>query len=478
MPDNNIIQNEADQVRKYHLGQLTPTERHALELAALEDPFLAEALDGFGVDGTDHTAELNTLRAQLAARISETDDEKVIPINRSSNRRWLKIAAALVLIAGAGLLFFNINKGGKMDTPIAQRDEVTPTQDSSPSITSVSPGGNNANTQANNLSVSDEAIKADSNSIAQSAPQAELLSNGSTAKNESSKPSIQSSKGSIQSSEASKELPEKPNETAEYLQGKSAGRRAGSQPNVDAVKDKKATADDRAVSQMEVADVRKAIAQPTASSPSIAQARQASSSAPYQNNNVFRGRITDVSNNALPFAKVTNSADNIGTYADAKGYFSLTSPDTVMAVKVKSIGFTDTMISLRQQSFAQQLVLNEDNRASQNELVIGNNQLNANQSRNSTMVLEQPEPVDGWRNYNTYLVNNINVPDNFKSRPAEDPRVVELSFDVNELGEPVNIAVTQSQGDACDKEAIRLVKEGPRWKKKGRNRKTTVSIPF
>jgi hypothetical protein len=41
---------------------------------------------------------------------------------------------------------------------------------------------------------------------------------------------------------------------------------------------------------------------------------------------------------------------------------------------------------------------------------------------------------------------------------------------------PVNIKVLKSLCERCDQEAIRLVKEGPRWKrKKGR---TTVTVSF
>jgi len=34
-------------IRRYYEGQMSPAERHALEAAALEDPFLADAVDGY-----------------------------------------------------------------------------------------------------------------------------------------------------------------------------------------------------------------------------------------------------------------------------------------------------------------------------------------------------------------------------------------------------------------------------------------------
>ena len=55
---------------------------------------------------------------------------------------------------------------------------------------------------------------------------------------------------------------------------------------------------------------------------------------------------------------------------------------------------------------------------------------------------------------------------------------MEVSFEVDAKGEPVNIRVEKSLCDKCDKEAIRLIKEGPKWKQNARNNRTTVTIPF
>src|SRR4029079_6692155 len=58
-----------------------------------------------------------------------------------------------------------------------------------------------------------------------------------------------------------------------------------------------------------------------------------------QQANYFNGRIKDANNNPLPFANITNTRDNVGTYADAQGRFTLVSPDSVLNVQVRSVGF-------------------------------------------------------------------------------------------------------------------------------------------
>jgi TonB family protein len=93
------------------------------------------------------------------------------------------------------------------------------------------------------------------------------------------------------------------------------------------------------------------------------------------------------------------------------------------------------------------------------------------------MTLEEPEPADGWSNYDTYIANNLNIPENAREKQAIGGEV-ELSFEVDKNGEPVNIKITKSLCERCDKEAIRLVKDGPKWKRKAKKGRTTVKVAF
>ena len=197
----------------------------------------------------------------------------------------------------------------------------------------------------------------------------------------------------------------------------------------------------------------------------------------YRNTNIFRGRVTDASNTGVPFANVTNVEDNVGTYADAKGYFNLTSPDTLLNVQVRSIGFENSNIQLRNNVPTNQVVM-QDDRRSLSEVVISNQKPNAAaRSQNNNVKLEEPEPADGWDNYDAYLANNLNMPEDFKSKET-NTAMVQVSFEVDRNGEPINIRVEKSLCKKCDKEAIRLIKEGPKWKRNAKNGRTTVTIPF
>ena len=145
----------------------------------------------------------------------------------------------------------------------------------------------------------------------------------------------------------------------------------------------------------------------------------------------------------MPFANITNTTDNVGTYADAKGYFTLTSPDSVLNVQVRSVGFGNNNITLKHDLGVNNVVMKEDY-SNLAEVVVSNNKnLNSKRAQNNTVVLEEPEPVDGWYNYDTYIANNLNMPENFRSKQTSGGEV-EVSFEVDSNGEPINIRIEKS----------------------------------
>lgn len=89
----------AADIERYHLGQMMPAERHALEAAALEDPFLADAVEGY-VFSKQPQIETGQLQQQLAERIASRQNKKPL----FSLHPWMKVAALFILIAGAGWL--------------------------------------------------------------------------------------------------------------------------------------------------------------------------------------------------------------------------------------------------------------------------------------------------------------------------------------------------------------------------------------
>lgn len=72
-----------------------------------------------------------------------------------------------------------------------------------------------------------------------------------------------------------------------------------------------------------------------------------------------------------------------------------------------------------------------------------------------------PQPMIGARKYRKYLKENLIRPTDEACAQAKGKVV--LTFLVNREGRPYYIKVKQSLCESCDKEAIRLLEEGPDW---------------
>src|SRR6476620_10565868 len=92
----------AADIERYHKGGMTATEIHALEKAALEDPFLADALDGYAHTQTP-VADVMELKQKVRRR-----SRNVVSLHL--NRRLaFSIAALLILLIGFGWLAYQFS---------------------------------------------------------------------------------------------------------------------------------------------------------------------------------------------------------------------------------------------------------------------------------------------------------------------------------------------------------------------------------
>ena len=90
----------------------------------------------------------------------------------------------------------------------------------------------------------------------------------------------------------------------------------------------------------------------------------------------------------------------------------------------------------------------------------------------STAVPAISTPVGGWVNLDTYL-NDHN-----KFRGTGD-KLVELSFLIDSEGKPVDLKVTKGINKEFDEEAVRLIKEGPKWEQpKNKESRVSYTVSF
>ncbi|MBD8347110.1 energy transducer TonB [Dysgonomonas sp. HGC4] len=74
----------------------------------------------------------------------------------------------------------------------------------------------------------------------------------------------------------------------------------------------------------------------------------------------------------------------------------------------------------------------------------------------------KPEPLIGNKAYKAYLKENIIRPQDGECKNKKGKVIVQFSVDKN--GNPVDIYVTKALCKDLDREAVRLVKNGPKWK--------------
>jgi CarboxypepD_reg-like domain/Gram-negative bacterial TonB protein C-terminal len=480
--DNNIKTFTAIDIEKYHTGLLSNKERHELEKAAMDDPFLADALEGYAVAGVNATADIADLKKRLAQR---TEEAKVIPLNarRNNNFKLFRAAVVIAFVAGAAFLVYQFS-GDKNKKDIAQnnaekKETIKATDSVSPSAntSSVTEESKKATTISTPGYKKDDGTVSNNDAVSNPVPVSETKETvgGSVAPKEKTVDAEISNPAPGLNDDASKTngdlkiIPiEKNREEKDFLARQKS-------------KDKPGNALKKETQYAPIASEQQLNKQEKAANLDFKTSNRSDDQ--YRNqqqSNIFRGRITDVNNVGVPFANVTNPQDNVGTYSDARGYFNLTYPDSVLNVQVRSIGFENNAVQLRNNVSSTQIVL-QDDRKSLSEIVVSNQKPNAAaRSRESNIKIEESEPTDGWDNYDAYLANNLNVPEDIKTKQsANTAGSVQVSFEVDKNGEPINMKVEKSLCPKCDEEAKRLIKDGPKWKqpasKKGR---TKVTINF
>src|SRR5688572_9338681 len=111
----------AADIERYHSGKMSDRERNAIEKAALEDPFLSDALEGYLLTSTP-AADLESLKNRLAEKTS--GKRYTIPFFR--HNQFMKVAAIILLVAGAGWFITQMNNDSKKDMATRDRQQSLP----------------------------------------------------------------------------------------------------------------------------------------------------------------------------------------------------------------------------------------------------------------------------------------------------------------------------------------------------------------
>ena len=186
-------------------------------------------------------------------------------------------------------------------------------------------------------------------------------------------------------------------------------------------------------------------------------------------NDIIKGKVTDQKGEPLIGASVMYKGTNIGTITNMNGEFSLVKKDDKKRLTAEYIGYDP--VEIRVDTSRTMLIAMNENKQTLNEVVVvgyGAKKNKKSTTLGSVVKVEEqaekeitPQPVIGKRSYQKYLKENLVRPADEKC--AQVKGKVVLTFLVNKEGRPFYIKVKESLCESADKEAIRLIQEGPDW---------------
>lgn len=451
----------AEDIGKYLSGKLSPAQMHAMEKAALDDPFLAEAMEGF--EGMQDMEWQDQLAAAKKSLQDKEQEAKVVPLYVGSKNKWWKAAAAVLVMGGLAALTYNLVNKKTTENPgenIAKADQQPP----SDTVTSIAKAKTSDSPSVATSTTTDIASNTpQANTIQQEKQQVSTapVTAPVTVRNDSS--FVYRPASPVQNAPAKKDVVSN-DEDRNYAVEKSVPSQVATNAatNNSISNNAEEIAANRQVTTMAK---RKADAAKPAAAP--------------QFNKAFSAQVLGADNTPLPFANITIKSDNFGTYADVKGNFRLVSTDSLVQVEVRSVGFLPKTYTLNSSVAQNRIVLAED--VSTFGQTVIRDRGTGKASRRATLLKDSivnVEPADGWENYNTYVSNNIEIPEELLKRNLHGE--MEISFSIQPNGTISNIKIDKNGCDNCDEAAARkLIEQGPQWKvKKGKTGRAKIKVQF
>jgi TonB family protein len=441
------LKNDID---KYRKGELSPAEMHALERRALNDPFLADALEGAAeIPSPEFDADLHDLQNALQQRIGRKEERKVVSL-------WVwsaRIAAGLAIIAVASLIIFQLTDRKKNEAlsmipdkemvPALPKDEPAPTPNEQKTVPLQAPP-----------------VQETPNSIVQGADEkpVPLASEAPSfdAFNDDEKPVEPKVSSPLARSEPATQAvvtsPEKADqsilkEQAEEAVVQSKRKKIGAaQSAVDLSSTNGFSYNN--INQQPVADSTAFIFKPT---PGIVAGVGASKP------KMVTGRVTDIDGEGLPGVNVMIKGSNVGTVTDATGDYQIALQENDKLL-FTYIGYTGQEADAKKDKVDIQMDVDA---AQLSEVVVVGYEPAFEKDEERAEALELASPEGGRRAFKQYLEKNLLYPQQAIEHNVEGR--VTIQFTVESTGLLSDFSVLKGIGFGCDDEVIRLVRQGPKW---------------
>jgi TonB family protein len=411
-------------IRQYLAGELDDKAMHALERQALNDPFLADAIEGYA----EHTPDQTVHQQELASRLSDRVATRPVRI-RPIYYRWAAVAAILLLMFSAGWFLWE----QQQKTPIAGVN-IQKTPEAAPVF---SEHGDTA------------AAKIQNDQLAENIPP--------------TAPATQEER-----EEDATRRKRKANATALPGEGANEAPDAGKKARSDKAADNKELSADKTI----MPDKR--LADKAASDEKEAQGHQYSA--------IRIPEKPPLSEEASAYAPspapIVNNATSKVVVRGQRN-FSLHPPDSQQRAlnEVVVIGYgtqkkrdvAGSVTSTRGNVLSNKPVTQLDSLL-QGRVAGVAVQSSANANVSEDMAYREPAPVNGFTAFENYLKTKTINPDNKYNG------TVRVSFVVMPDGSLEDFRILRHLNDACDAEAIRVIQQGPSWSPASDRKPTRVKV--
>lgn len=193
---------------------------------------------------------------------------------------------------------------------------------------------------------------------------------------------------------------------------------------------------------------------------------------------VVRGTVIDQKGIPIVGASIAIKGTDKETITDINGNFALNT-NGKEKLNIYFIGF-ESIILPADTDENLIITMNEDKTSLNENRVIGAATLKRENNLGATLSVSElspgikPKPLIGQELYEKYLKENLIRPSDDACGQVEG--IVIVLFHVDKKGRPTDITVKQSLCESADREAVRLVQEGPDWTRG--NQTVEVSVNF
>ncbi|HFA48787.1 MAG TPA: hypothetical protein ENJ95_07205 [Bacteroidetes bacterium] len=432
-------------------GAATRSDERSLEALAKEDPFLADALEGYrNRPEADHARSVTKLKADLRKRTGKKQNKRTVFY-------LARIAAAGVLLLGAWLVFRSFDgnektmglvdeaaKTGKEKTEnLASNSKIIDLNKNTNDETATSePIGLNKKTDEKPEYTANISLKKESPAPAPPAVKIAPPPPKTEAGPGANKPQVAKDEGFASA-----------NKRADNAYAPTAGL---------AEKRKMTAAENKETESLatagETAKEAKAMPAPRDEAAryftdGIKAGDKAAAPAPQ----TIKGRITDKYGDPLIAANVVVKGTGQGTVTDLDGHFTIQSPSQNPELLVSYTGYDTQRVQVKGDRFME-IELEEGAELSEVAVTKLGRKKKAKKPKAPVY-----KPKVGFKKYKKYIQENLHKP-----QVAIDSNImgkVVLTFKIDDTGTPYNFEILRSLGHGCEEEAIRLLKNGPKWNK-------------